>query len=91
VDAAPVAVAGRRPGGVIRLTGLPAASRCPDVTVSGHPDHIAIVFSGAGDDVAMAVEHRFLGGMDPEEAELRLLARLAEMGYRVTRAPGPDA
>ena len=34
------------------------------------------------------VEHRFLGDADPEAEELRLLARLAEMGYRVARAPG---
>jgi hypothetical protein len=41
--------------------------------------------------VRMDVEHRFLGGADPEEEELRLLARLTEMGYRVTRAPGSVA
>jgi hypothetical protein len=74
---------------VIRLTGLPATSRCPDVVVTGHADRIEIVFSGAAGRVEMDVEHRFLGDADPEAEELRLLARLAEMGYRVTRAPGP--
>ena len=34
------------------------------------------------------VDQRFLGGADLEEVELRLLARLVEMGYRATRAPG---
>ncbi|MEA2289691.1 MAG: hypothetical protein QOD55_1688 [Solirubrobacteraceae bacterium] len=84
----------RRTGGaapVIRLTGLPAVTRCPHVVVTGHEDRIEIVFSGAGHVVEMDVDHRFLGGADPEAEELRLLARLAEMGYRVTRAPGPVA
>jgi hypothetical protein len=77
---------------MIRLTGLPSTSRCPDVTVGRAEDRIEILFScGAGDDVRMDVEHRLLGGADPEEEELRLLARLTEMGYRVTRAPGPVA
>jgi hypothetical protein len=74
---------------MIRLTGLPAPRRCPEVTVTGHDDRIEIVFGGRGDVVRIDVEHRFLGGADPEAEELRLLARLAEMGYRVARAPGP--
>ena len=77
---------------MIRLTGLPAPSRCPDVTVGRSEDRIEILFSGGtGDDVRMDVEHRSLGDADPEEEELRLLARLTEMGYRVTRAPGSVA
>jgi len=39
----------------------------------------------------MDVEHRLLGDADPEAEELRLLARLGEMGYRATRAPDPGA
>ena len=74
---------------MIRLTGLPARSRCPDVTVARGEDRIAIVFSGPGSEVRMDVEHRFLGDADPEQEELRLLAALRELGYRVTRA-GPD-
>jgi hypothetical protein len=77
---------------LIRLTGLPALSRCPDVTVGRDDQSIQILFSGGpADPVRMDVEHRFLGDVDPEEEELRLLARLAELGYRVTRAPGPVA
>ena len=77
---------------MIRLTGLPAPSRCPDATVGRSEDRIEILFDGGpGDPVRMDVEHRFLGDADPEEEELRLLARLTEMGYRVTRAPGPVA
>jgi hypothetical protein len=76
---------------VIRLTGLPPLSRCPDVRVARAHGRIEIRFSGLGHELAMDVEDRYLGGQDPEEAELRLLARLAEMGYRVTRGPGPGA
>jgi hypothetical protein len=76
---------------VIRLTGLPALSRCPDVRVARAAGGIEIRFSGPDHELAMDVEDRYLGGQDPEEAELRLLARLAEMGYRVTRGPGPGA
>jgi hypothetical protein len=74
---------------MIRLTGLPSPSRCPDVLVARGEEGIAIVFSGPSREVRMDVENRFLGDADPEEEELRLLARLSEMGYRVTRAPGP--
>jgi hypothetical protein len=73
---------------MIRLTGLPALSRCPDVIVSGREDRIELVFSGPGHEMVMDVDHRFLGDADPEEEELRLLGRLAAMGYRVTRGPG---
>jgi hypothetical protein len=55
------------------------------------PGCIEIVFSGPQSEVRMDVEERFLGGDDPEEEELRLLARLTELGYRVTRAPGREA
>jgi hypothetical protein len=75
---------------MIRLMGLPALRRCPDVTVSRDDDGIAIVFSGPGSEVRMDVERRFLGDADLEEEELRLLAALAEMGYRVTRADAAD-
>lgn len=81
----------RRVPAVIRLTGLPSLTRCPDVRVARSDGRIEIRFSGADHELAMDVEERYLGGQDPEEAELRLLARLAEMGYRVTRGPGPDA
>jgi hypothetical protein len=74
---------------MIRLTGLPARARCPDVTVGRGEDRIEIVFSGPAGEMRMDVEYRFLGDADPEEEELRLLARLRGMGYRVTRAaPG---
>ncbi len=75
---------------MIRLTGLPARSRCPDVRVARVEGRIEIRFSGPAHEVEMDVEERYLAGQDPEEAELRLLAALAEMGYRVSRGPsGP--
>jgi hypothetical protein len=46
------------------------------------------VFSGPHAELRMDVEERFLGGADLEGEELRLLARLSEMGYRVTGRPG---
>jgi len=58
--------------------------------VSRRDDGLAIVFSGAGDTVQIDVERRFLGDADLEAVELRLLADLARMGYRVARAPGQD-
>jgi hypothetical protein len=73
---------------MIRLTGLPARSRCPDVSVRREAGRIEIVFSGPHAEVRMDVEERFLGDADLEAEELRLLARLGEMGYRVTRLPG---
>jgi hypothetical protein len=78
---------------MIRLTGLPARSRCPDVAVRTETERIEIVFSGPHGEVRMDVEERFLGGADLEAEALRLLARLREMGYRVTRLPsgtGPN-
>jgi len=75
---------------VLRLTGLPALARCPEATVFRLEDGLAIVFSGAGDTVRIDVEQRFLGDADLETVELRLLAQLVEMGYRVSRGPGQD-
>jgi hypothetical protein len=77
---------------MIRLTGLPSAARWPDATVARGAGRIAILFSGPGvAERRIDVEYRLLGDADPEEEELPLLARLGELGYRVTRAhPGPD-
>jgi hypothetical protein len=72
---------------VIRLTGLPSRSRCPRVAVRRGDGGIEIVFSGLDAEVRMDVEERYLGGADVEAEELRLLARLQAMGYRVTRLP----
>jgi hypothetical protein len=71
---------------MLRLTGLPHVARYPEATVTRGADHLRIVFGGLGKEQTMSVPLRYVGG-DEEEAELRLLARLQEIGYRVERAP----
>jgi hypothetical protein len=71
---------------MLRLTGLPHVARYPEATVTRNADHLRIVFGGLGREQTMSVPTRYVGG-DEEEAELRLLARLQEIGYRVERNP----
>jgi hypothetical protein len=75
---------------MFRLMGLPAISRCPDVTVRRRVAAIELRFSGPGGDQALDVEARLLGpGADLEREELALLAELERRGYRVQRL-APD-
>jgi hypothetical protein len=76
---------------MLRLTGLPAVSRCPVATVRRAPGVLELRFHGPdADDVPYDVDLELLGPeVDPETEELRLLARLGEMGYEVRRLP-PD-
>jgi hypothetical protein len=69
---------------MLRLTGLPHLARYPEATVTRGADHLRIVFGGLGREQTMSVPLRYVGG-DEEEAELRLLAQLQAMGYRVER------
>ena len=71
---------------MLRLTGLPHVARYPEATVTRHADHLRIVFGGLGREQTRSVPTRYCGG-DEEEAELRLLARLQAIGYRVERTP----
>ena len=71
---------------MLRLTGLPHVARYPEAIVTRHADHLRIVFGGLGKEQTTSVPTRYVGG-DEEEAELRLLAQLQEIGYRVERAP----
>ncbi len=71
---------------MLRLTGLPHVARYPEATVTRGADHLRIVFGGLGKEQTMSVPLRYVGG-DEEVAELRLLAQLQEIGYRVERAP----
>jgi len=68
----------------MRLMGLPKTNRYPEATVRRGEGHVEIHFSGAGDEQTMNVPFKYVGG-DAEEAELRLLAQLREIGYRVRR------
>jgi hypothetical protein len=68
--------------------GLPATTRCPDVSVRRHPAMLELRFSGPQCDQALDVDARLLGeGADLETEELALLAELERQGYRVRRLP----
>ena len=69
---------------MLRLMGLPAVARYPEATVTRGEEHLTILFGGLGRDQTMSVPLKYVGG-DEEEAELRLLARLQQIGYRVRR------
>jgi len=71
---------------MLRLMGLPHVARYPEATVTRNADQLRIVFGGLDKEQTMSVPLRYVGG-DEEEAELRLLARLQELGYRVERVP----
>ena len=68
----------------MRLTGLPNAARYPEAEVSRDDETITIRFGGLGSEQTMTVPLRYMGG-DEEAAELWLMARLQEIGYRVRR------
>jgi hypothetical protein len=68
----------------LRLTGLPNVARYPEAEVSRDEETITIRFGGLDQEQTMSVPLKYVGG-DEEEAELWLMARLQEMGYRVRR------
>ena len=68
----------------MRLTGLPNVARYPEAEVSRSGETITIRFGGLGQEQTMPVPLKYVGG-DEEAAELWLMARLQEMGYRVRR------
>jgi hypothetical protein len=72
---------------MIRLMGLPRVERFPEATVVREDERIVIRFGGLAREQAMSVPLKYVGGDDEEEAELRLLAQLQQMGYRVRRGP----
>jgi hypothetical protein len=69
---------------MLRLMGLPHVARYPEATVTRGADHFSIRFGGPGREQTVSVPTRYVGG-DEEEAELRLLAQLQVIGYRVKR------
>jgi hypothetical protein len=77
---------------MLRLAGLPAATRCPRVSVRRLAAAIEIRFSGPECDQAFDLDARFLGpDADLESEELALLAELGRRGYEVCRLePGVD-
>ncbi len=70
---------------MFRLMGLPSVARYPEATVTRDGERLEIHFGGLGPEQTMGVPLRYVGG-DEEEAELRLLAQLQQIGYKVRRA-----
>ena len=76
---------------MLRLMGLPARARCPRATVRRVADRIELRFAGADCDEGLDVDLRFIADSEDLEAEeLRLLARLQELGYRVERGASAE-
>jgi hypothetical protein len=72
--------------------GLPNVARYPEATVARDGTSVLIRFSGPYyGEQEMSVALQYVGG-DAEEAELRLLALLQQIGYTVRREEGnlPD-
>ena len=68
---------------MLRLMGLPSVARYPRAQVSRDENRILIHFGGNGPEREVEVPLRLLGSVDAEATELRLLARLTELGYEV--------
>jgi hypothetical protein len=69
---------------VLRITGLPSVFRYPEASVTREEERLLIRFGGLDDEQTMSVPLKYVGG-DEEAAELRLLAQLQHIGYRVRR------
>ena len=70
---------------ILRLMGLPNVARYPEATVARDATGVRIRFSGPYyGEQEMSVPLQYVGG-DAEEAELRLLAQLQQIGYAVRR------
>ncbi len=64
---------------------MPHIGRYPEAVVKRTEEQIVIHFGGLGDEQVMNVPFKYLGGEDEEAAELRLLAQLQQIGYKVRR------
>ncbi len=70
---------------MFRLSGLPNVGRYPEAKVKRMEEQIEIYFGRLGDEQVMNVPLKYLDGEDAEAAELRLLAQLQQIGYKVRR------
>ena len=70
---------------MLRLMGLPRVERYPEATVTRDEERILIHFGGLAEEHLMSVPLKYVGAEDVEAAELRLLAQLQQIGYRVRR------
>jgi hypothetical protein len=70
--------------------GLPPVARYPEATVTRDEGNMLISFGGLVEERLMSVPLEYIGAEDDEAAELRLLARLQQIGYRTRRGrPSP--
>jgi hypothetical protein len=74
---------------MMRLMGLPRVERYPEASVTREEEHLVIRFGGLAEEQSMSVPLKYVGG-DEEAAELRLLAQLQQVGYRVRRGRPVD-
>jgi hypothetical protein len=66
--------------------GLPHVARFPKATVTREEDCFQLLFRGEENSRRVDIDLRYLDDADDLEAtELRLLARLQELGYQVER------
>jgi hypothetical protein len=66
--------------------GLPHLARFPKATVTRQEDCFQLLFHGGEQSTRVDVDLRYLDDADDlEMTELRLLARLQELGYEVER------
>jgi hypothetical protein len=72
---------------MLRLMGLPHPARFPKATVTRREDCFQLLFHGAEHSTRVDVDVRYVNADDLEMTELRLLARLQELGYEVERRP----
>jgi hypothetical protein len=71
---------------MLRLMGLPHVARFPKATVTRQEDCFQLLFHGGERSTRVDVDLQYLDDKDDLEAtELRLLARLQELGYEVER------
>ena len=71
---------------MLRLTGLPHVARFPKATVTRQEDCFQLLFHGGEYSRRIDVDLQYLeDAEDLEMTELRLLARLQELGYEVER------
>jgi hypothetical protein len=71
---------------MLRLMGLPNVARFPKAAVTRDEDGFQVLFHGGEHSRRVDIGLRYLEDADDLEAmELRLLARLQELGYEVER------
>jgi hypothetical protein len=68
----------------VRLTGLPAIGRYPDVEIELSEEMLDLRFTGEGVEHEVQVPLRLLGAEDDEAAAIDVAAKLKELGYVVT-------